>query len=271
MTRRAYASTLAVVVGEVSPNPQEGVFQERARMKAEHRKQLQTNVLADRMGKVVQALKTKPQKKTVLWFLLIVAVVVAVFFYMRSRSRKSHAESTFWKNLENAHKIHIEELGGIKEIQKDDELYIQAPADWSYSKTNVGKAARFQYAYYSLWERGLKRLAADPKGAINHLEGLTKPMYRNLAKLCKDDPIWEPEALYNLAVIEETLAVKDRVHLDYARDLYLDVAEKFSTSVWGKKAEVRAELLKDSKSAKYKELAKFYGELGANIGIGQPK
>ena len=44
-------------------------------MKAEHRKELETNVLADRMGRVVQKIRTRPQRRVVLY---VVGGVVAV-------------------------------------------------------------------------------------------------------------------------------------------------------------------------------------------------
>jgi len=47
-------------------------------MKAEHRKELETNALAERMGRVVQGMKQAPQKRTMLWMVLVAVAVVVV-------------------------------------------------------------------------------------------------------------------------------------------------------------------------------------------------
>ena len=63
-------------------------------MKAEHRKELQTNALADRMGRFFQRMKARPRKKSVfLWFVVILVVVVAGG-YLWVRSKKSSAHTT---------------------------------------------------------------------------------------------------------------------------------------------------------------------------------
>ena len=52
-------------------------------MKAEHRKELETNVLANRMGRLLETAKQKPQRGTVMWILFGVAVLVVVFLVAR--------------------------------------------------------------------------------------------------------------------------------------------------------------------------------------------
>src|SRR4249919_1900931 len=99
-------------------------------MKAEHRKQLQTNALADRVGKLVQTLKTKPQRRTMLYVLLTIAVVMGVVIFFNYQSRKKAEKSMLWVELENGHPAYINKLVGIKQGTED------------YSTTNVGKAAR---------------------------------------------------------------------------------------------------------------------------------
>jgi hypothetical protein len=144
-------------------------------------------------------------------------------------------------------------------------LFIDELKD-KFGKTNPGKAARFEYAWYVTWENGIKALAADHLRALRNLERAAKPLYQLLAEECKDDPVWEPEAMYSLAVIEETFAVVDRKHLEKARDLYTEVAEKFKTSAAGQRAEKRAAMLK-ANSITYNEIANFYSQMQTELAI----
>src|SRR5207244_1292408 len=86
---------------------------------------------------------------------------------------------------------------------------------------------------------------------------LAEFMYNSLAESCKGDPVWEPEALYNLAVIEETKAVQDREHLRKAREKYEELANQYKDSAHGKLAAERAERLKAG-SPSYDAVAAFY-------------
>jgi hypothetical protein len=217
-------------------------------MKAEHRKQLQTNALADRMGRLVQTLKQRPQKRTVLYVVIGLALLLGLFIFLRYRAAQAAERSQLWVFLDNGHQVYIDEL-------------------WkNRGDSNAGRAAQFQYAWYTTWENGIKALAADHGRALFNLEKVAKPMYRKLAEACKDDPIWEPEAYYVLAVIEETFAVMDRKHLDKAREQYDIVASKFKTSAAGIRAEKRAELLKPNTRSR-DEINNFYFEFQRDLNI----
>ena len=135
------------------------------------------------MDRLVNTLKQKPHKRTVLYVVLGLAALLAVFIYFRYQSTRKYERSQVWASLDNGHKLLIDELR-----QK-------------YGTTNAGKAARFEYAWYVLWENGIKALAADHGRALGNLEDVAKPMYHGLAEECKGDPVWEPEARKNTAAL----------------------------------------------------------------------
>jgi hypothetical protein len=216
-------------------------------MKAEHRKELQTNILADRMGRFVQRMKERPKKRVLLYVMLIVAVAVGLFIFTRFRSTAALEESERWMWLEDGFQPYMDALRE------------------KYPETNAGKAARFQYAWMGVWDDGLKELAVDPVRALGNLD-VAERMFLKLKKECDGDSIWEPEALYGLAVIEESRAIrlKERAeHLAEALKQYKNLAEKHKNSARGKVAAQRAEAIEK----RGKEIADFYEEQNSRLDI----
>ncbi len=216
-------------------------------MKAEHRKELETNVLADRMGRFVQRMKTRPKRRVMFYVIVGLAVLIGLYIFIRVRNAAAQERSEHWVMLEDGFKPYIDLLA------TDD------------PDTNPGKAARFQRAWMFTWSQGLQLLAIEPDRALVNLQ-LVEGLYLGLAKQVAGDPIWEPEALYSLAVIAETKAVrqKDRSeHLDQARDLYRQLAKKYKDSAHGKMAEKRAELLDKNRQ----QIVSFYDDLQTRLKI----
>ena len=230
-------------------------------MKAEHRKELQTNALADRMGKLVQRVKTRPSGLTALYVILALVVGIALFLFVyRFPNIRAKSDSDLWVEFEDGAQPYINKL-----VEGPDWIRLSKTAvkEDQYGKTPQGKAARMQNAWYFLWEMGIKILAADPEFALQNVRRAER-MYLVLAKDNLDDPVYMPEALYNLAVIEETLAVQDKGdgkdrarQLTSAARMYEELAEKYKDSAHGKMAAERALLLKKD-SATYKEISSFY-------------
>ncbi len=227
-------------------------------MKAEHRKELQTNILADRMGRLVQRIKERPKKRVLLYVVLGAAIVLGLFIFLRVRSTSALAESDHWAWLEDG-------------FQPDMKKLIL-----DFPESNAGKGARFQVAWLWLWDDGLKSLASYPvevlkvRGEVDDKAGnleIAKSVFLELKEECKDDPIWEPEVLYALAVIEETRAirVKDREkHLAEALRLYKELAtSKHKDSARGKLAQQRAEDLEK----RGQEIHNFYDELNTRLDV----
>jgi hypothetical protein len=217
-------------------------------MKAEQRKELETNALADRMGHLVQRMKTQPRRATAYYvvggLLLVIAVVVVWRWYQMNRQTNSER----WEMLNSSVGQRLEYLA-----QKE-------PA------TNQGKAARFQMAWAYYWDFGLKRLGIGDGGrsGMMALEEAAKT-YEDLAKECSGDKLWEPEALYGLAVIEETKAIVKLDALERAKERYTELKTKYPDSARGKLA---AEWLNNAENKdKYLELQDFYQDLHSKLNI----
>jgi hypothetical protein len=214
-------------------------------MKAEHRKELQTNVLADRMGRIIQRVKTRPSRNTVLTWLLVIVLGLAVLFWiMTSRGRRSQS-ARLWVDFAGGH------LANLAELQQ------------KYPTKEPGKLARFQIAWFQLWEVGIKWIPFRAAMALENVSN-AQEMYRKLATDCKDDPVLGPEALYQIAVAEETLAIRDdpKEHLDRAKAAYEEVVAKFPKTARAKDAEQRAKDLNESENpAARRRIQAFYTEM----------
>lgn len=218
-------------------------------MKAEHRRELETNVLADRMGRLVKQMQTRPKRRVVLYVIAGVIIVVGLFVFYRVRETAADERSQQWAWLEDGFRPFL------------DQLRVENP------DSNAGKAARFQYAWLFTWDFGLKRLGADPVTALDALENADK-LYKRLAEDCAGDPVWEPEALYAQAVIEEARAVRKTErdkHLDKALSLYKKVSNEHPDSAHGKMAKKRVALLENKDKAR--EIADFYDSLGERLDV----
>jgi hypothetical protein len=215
-------------------------------MKAEHRKELETNILADRMGRMIQGARKGPSRSTVYLVIGILAVCVAAFIWTRWRTRSAETLSRNWVELEGAQFQSLQALGT------------------QYSTTNVGKAARLQLAWDLMWSFGIKRVGgANSKGAMENILK-AQDMYERLKDDCKNDPTFLAEALYGLALIEETRVLEtteDPPNMERALERYKEVTTKCKETAFAKLAQDRVDLLEDP--AKVKEVQQFYRDMRA--------
>lgn len=211
-------------------------------MKAEHRKELETNVLADRMGKILHGAREGPSRSFIYWILGGLALLVVVFVFSRWRTTRSEQAALQWVMFEDGHPQYLEKIA--KEAADRD----------------TGKAAQFQLAWEDLWTKGIKLLGGPNsyKVAMSNID-LAEQRYKKLAETCKNDPIFYPEALYALAVIEETRAIEDRDNLEKAKEKYKEVVRAAKESSFGRQASQRLEVLEDE--TKSRDLKRFYQDL----------
>jgi hypothetical protein len=220
-------------------------------MKAEQRKELETNILADKMGRAVQRVKTSPRRTVTIYIVIAVAVVIGLAVAYRSYRQSVETTSELWVKLDDGAAPYITNLAGTQ------------------GDTPVGKAARFQIAWLKYWELGIKRLGVDHVGALKEgIDGASKD-YQSLAIDCKDDPVFEPQALLGIAVCEEAKALQDRTRLDKAANLYDALAkhEKYKDTAEGKFAQGRLDQLRDAKGKIRAEASTTYEELQRTLNI----
>lgn len=165
-------------------------------MKAEHRKELETNLLADRMGRIVHNVRSGQRSTaTIAWVIGVLAVVVVVIWLFARNSGGSH--SAAWAALdENTNP------DALRKIAADN------------PGTMVARAARFQRARVLL-QAGLANLCPNMiNSPVNQTEQRNhavadveeaRNLFEGLAAEVKDDPVLGPEANLGAGKAEEAL------------------------------------------------------------------
>ena len=209
-------------------------------MKAEKRKELQTNVLADRLGKVLHGFREGFGRPSNTWLLIwggiiaVVALVIGLKVYSNVRTRNQSAE---WLQLAEA-----DNLSDVERIAEKN------------PKAKPTQIARFQLARVYL-RRGMEHFVSTTpdgrKDALRDLDEAAK-LYGELATEVKDNSLLTQEALLGVGKAREALN-----ELDDALAAYEQLADRYPDSVDGKEAAERAKKLKENReqvSAFYKAL-----------------
>jgi hypothetical protein len=215
-------------------------------MKAEHRKELHTNTLADNLGRMIQGSRSM-SRRTVLIVVLVVGLLLGFWV---------------WRVIQNnnltmqAETYYVLDQGNIQDIQE----YILR----SGSDSEPSKLAHFQIAWILLWKRGIEPLAADPHSAKDSLLK-AKDTYEALAEQTKNDPVLAAEAHYALALIEETLVGTEPTtaarseKLTLAQNIYRSVEKEFQQTAHGNQAKVRADYLEKNRA----QVLAFYDQMAS--------
>jgi tetratricopeptide (TPR) repeat protein len=211
--------------------------------------------LADRMGRLVQGMKSGPKSTSaVVWVIAVVAVGVFVAWYFATGAPASRSQT--WVKLEN-------DLTREDDQQRLDDLRKVAEEN---PGTVPARVARFQRARLLLQARGLEVLYSDQRAsAIQSLEEARR-LYKELAQECIDNTVLRQEALLGLARAEEALvgipkednAEDSRGDLDQALkdyEQYLTIANP--DSVVGKDVKKHVEELEKNRQ----DVVAFYTEM----------
>lgn len=219
-------------------------------MKAEHRKELETNTLADKMGQAMQRVKTGNRRTFIITLVVAALVAVALWVVYANVSETRKSASDAWVKFDDGGEKIIVDLGNTQ------------------GSTPAGKAALLQYAWMHYWELGVKKIGTDPMGAMIELEKSGK-IYAKLAEECKDeDPLlFLPQALLGVAVVDECRAIQDsELFLKKAKDGYQALQDKkFENTGEAAFAKERLDQLKDAEKAK--KIADLYEELQKKLGV----
>ncbi|MCX7702415.1 MAG: hypothetical protein N2039_16200, partial [Gemmataceae bacterium] len=206
-------------------------------MKAEQRKKLERNELADRLSRWWQG-SDGGKSSSVLWLSVGVAVLVLILIvawrYYREVAAKNRAAA--WKQLE------------LAASASDLEAIIEA-----HRGTAVARMAKAQLARLLLNE-GLNQLGSDLQRskAIENVER-ARDLYRELAEDARDDDLIRREALLAAGKAEESLVGvpgsggATRGSLDTALEWYEKAASQFPDSPEGRAAAERAKAIRENR------------------------
>jgi len=219
-------------------------------MKAEHRKELQTNILADALGRLLQGAK-EGLSRSVLLIIGLFALVVMIYLGWLYFSRASmESRSAMWLKVdEGDRKLDTAaNIGQIEEAVKElDETAKEKP------ETVSSRVMRFACARTQL-RLGLGSLYAkderDRKAAIQRVEQALD-LYTKLANESQDTPVLHQEALLGMAQAQESQG-----QVAEALEGYQKLAQQYPDSAAGREALARVNYLQSSE--KEKQVADFY-------------
>jgi hypothetical protein len=231
-------------------------------MKAEHRKELQTNYLADQMGRLVQGMRAGPRSSSpIIWVIGLLTVGTLIAWYWASSGAGN--QSAGW--------VKLEAYPSLTAAQSDPQtrsVLVDRLARFvrEHPGTIAARTARFQQARLLLgW--GLEAIYTDNRPqAVEDLEN-ARQLFHDLAAECKGNAILEPEAILSEAKAEEALvgipkrepnADERRGSLDRALKLYQQAARDYPDSFQGKMAQKHARDLEENRTT----VAQFYEEIG---------
>jgi hypothetical protein len=228
-------------------------------MKAGHRQELQTNLLADRMGRLLQSMKTPRDTRTrVGWaFAILIIVSVVVWQIYASATQSDHSE--LWLRLDAA--IHDSHRGAT---ERELAIVIQDGRG-----TFAARAARFDQARLK-FEEGLSPFSAFQRAESAKAINEARQIYEELIGQCADQPILAQEAMMGVAKADESL-IGIAAPIDIKKDLnkalasYKRLAERYPQSPLGEEAQKRVSELE----AKKPEVERFYAELAESTDVGK--
>ncbi len=228
-------------------------------MKREHRKELHTNVLADRMGRLLQGMKSAPQSSSLIWvFLLLTLLTHASWQFYASTTRSNR--SGLWVQLDEATRD-----------PEDASLRLAAFANKNQGSI-PGRTARFELARIRLQEGQENLTSFHRSAAVNSIIDARK-LYEKLATECPDSPLLAQEALMGVAKAEESLVgimdpdkepPESYGSLERALEFYHRLASKYPNSVLGQAAAKRADELEEEQTLA--KVQAFYDELNKLAG-----
>jgi tetratricopeptide (TPR) repeat protein len=225
-------------------------------MKAQHRHDLQTNILADRVGRLLQGMKSTPKSTSMLvWVLVLLSFgTFAVWQYWGHATETQH--SAIWTEVDEATHDPRASLSKLQSIGTE------------HPGSIAGRTATFELARYSMQRsyspEGTESFSASKNDqAITFLKEALR-LYKELAPQCADSPLLAQEALMGIAKAKESLVgvateddKDDYGTLDQALAAYQKLAEKYPESVLGKAARGRVTEIETKKP----EIEKFYQQL----------
>lgn len=206
-------------------------------MKAEHRKELETNSLSAAIASWIESARTGPTNGLMI-FLVLVAVVVGLIVLWRYYAVTAvQASSALWMKVDNASTA--EELLKVAE---------------SEASSGAARAARFEASRMLLrqgLDKSLSILDSERETAWKDLKS-AEEQYEKLSKELSGQPILVQEALFGLAKARE-----GQGNIDGALEAYEKLSKRYGDTALGKLATESKKKLEDNR----KEAEAFYAKL----------
>jgi hypothetical protein len=206
------------------------------------KKELERNVLAEKLGQAYQGIKQGPSRGTVIFLGVVAAAAILFFVFRHFYNSSNELASKRWL-----------ELDGILFPEQLDTLL----EDKDLKDTPQYRLARFKEARLKL-AQGLRDLGNKQlrKEARKQIEEGTA-IYEELAKSTGRIPVLHQEALWGAAKGAESLG-----NIERARELYTRLKTDYETTALGKDA--RKQLDRLDNDATKKDLKELARELGAS-------
>jgi hypothetical protein len=219
-------------------------------MKAEHRRELQTNVLADQMGRLIKGMKTPGRTSSALGWTFAALIIVAIVVWQYLAGSALTDSSALWLDADAAtHDNPVSMMKRLGDLGQDN------------PGTLAGRTANFELARM-FFEEGesvsTSTLRTDSLKSLEH----ARDLYEELSRNCADEPLLKQEALMGVAKAQESLAgsknpAATQDDLEKAIASYKRLANAYPDSFLGKAAADRAKALEVGMN----EVVKFYQDL----------
>lgn len=227
-------------------------------MKAEERKKLERNVLAEKLTHAWEGVSGSSQTSNRVWTIILAVLVAALIWVVYSRYM-SGRDTGLWSRLDTAY-----DLDNLRSLAKE------------FPNTTQGQIARFQIARVQFADH-LNKIAAQTSdervAAATAIEEVRKN-YAELAKITGLPTTMIQEAMLQTARADEVLASipkaddpnSMRSSIETAIKGYEELKSTYPKSVAGEQAAKRIEELKKKKD----EVAKLNAELARDQGKSLP-
>lgn len=246
-------------------------------MKAEERKELETNVLADKLGKVVQTVKGGPNRRAVFWVLILGVIAVVGFFYVRNRALSREEKMQGWAFLGSAATAPDHRRG----------LFLEQTRT-SFPREKAGLTAWLipivQGGQMNVYTSSLPSDLIQPLKGLKGLAVVGK-FLSDQEDAMKDEPLLQSQMAYLRCVILETQALLDssreidapalwkdldpqgthktKKFLDAAKDEYERVATEFKDTPMGLLAQERLDRLNNT--TEFEQIRQFYDQISSQL------
>jgi hypothetical protein len=185
-------------------------------MKAEHRKELMTNTLANRLGEAIQGMREGPSRGTILFLVAAGLILLLVLVWRYFSTSAEESASARW--------LEWDRLTSPKELEK----FVENKDVQDYMPGRLARLAEARRALYD----GLRTLG-DPVVRTEAQKNIRKAadLYDKLADELADQPLLHQQVLMDAAKAHESLDEIGKAH-----DFYQQLAQKYTKTSLGEEA-----------------------------------